>query len=179
MVVALALSLGAAGCRKAQPAATGSIVFDSTPEGQAPEAFLATQGELIAARPAIEASMRKVGPDAAATDIEATRKRITVERRGKTSILEVRVVGRDLKGAASLCNALLDTYLVERMVSRTQPLLSKEEALHRTLEKLDGGPGADAFQRQIDELEVQRRSLRTDAHILEPCTFPTSNGRSR
>lgn len=103
-----------AGCAD-PPASVGSMEIDTRAERSERDVdvYLATQIEIAASTPILRRALERRGMEA---DVDAVRDRVRVERRGESSILDVRVsVAGDPEEAAELCNAILEAYVHDRI----------------------------------------------------------------
>jgi hypothetical protein len=127
-----------------QPRATGSLVFDIRPGNEA-DVLLATEAKALRA--------------ASADDI-------TVTREPGAMILNVSVHHPDTARAIQLCNAVIRSY-VEQRIAKTLMPTQEEQAL---AEQLDRNPEHRILRDQLAERRLSRTMRRSDVSVLDRCT---------
>lgn len=153
--------LGALGCgsKAAEPAASGSLVFDPKPPDTA-DVFLATEAEVIRSAQLRE----RVAQD---LRMELTADAIVVARKRDSMILEIGVRDADARRAAQLCNALARAYLEHRLERGSIDNLRARQAI---AEQLERHPDDENLRNRMSAMEMERAMQRLDVRLLEACT---------
>jgi uncharacterized protein involved in exopolysaccharide biosynthesis len=174
------------------PRASGAIVLELD-EARASR-------DAIAARIATEVEVLKSGSLAMrvvqARDLDTTlggpeqavakvRRATRASRRGESLVIDVGVDLEDPELARVVCNALIDQYLEQRMLTLMEPFDQQIRALAAASEILGASETADPSpeereriaeqRRHADEeltaLQTRMRAQRNDARALDPCTI--------
>lgn len=138
------------------PRATGSLMFEPR---EAADVFIATEIEVMRSEPILRRLREQQRVELAASAI-------TAKRRAGTMVLDVTVHDRDPQRAAQLCNDLLRTYFDYRMSLGIEAIAVEQQVV---AEALDRDPNNVALKTKLDDLELKRRTRKSDVRLLDPC----------
>lgn len=162
--------------------AKGAVVFDAEavygkecdPSPARAETFFATQAEVVRARELVRQVAVDLGlPEARVPELV---QRVSAARREDTLILDISAKDDDPKFARTLCNAMMNAFVQQRIHRVREPLAARAEFLEHEAEELghaDGGALARAkVEEKLAELQVDVNLVANDARVLEICELP-------
>jgi hypothetical protein len=151
------------------PHAHTSLVFtNDAARGGSFETFFATEAEVLRSKPVLDMVFEQLGRQVSRDHLV-----IEAERRGDTSILDIRVAMPDPAVARDVCGQLVQQYIALRRVTQhtgvAQVIASMADEYERTKSTAD----RELLHKRMLDLEIQERALAVDVRGLEPCTMVT------